>query len=579
MHRIHSRQFLRIPSRRAHNLSASLRHACARFMLLAVLVSGVVCILKAQQSARSADSTLLQQVRQAARLAEQGNAQAAMDIAQKLLAEHPHFAQAIKLKAMLLEQAGRETESNVLDEEALRLAPNDADLLLKVGVLKLRAQQYEEAIRLLERCARVLPQDGDAQFYLAQAYHLNGQDDLALGAMRRSVKAEPGNASILQKYGELLCSQKDFTQGLQWLQKAAAIDLRLPRMDYDIAWADYNLMDLAPAAEFAARAVRARPSDTNALQLLAMAQLKLQLWQEAKDSFERMLALGAGSAELLQNLGQCELELKNYAVATQRLEAALRMDPTLILAHFYLSRTYAMLGRTADAQQEAALHRLMMERMTFVRAAAAEQRENAITPQTRELLKEHREEEALRLYAEHFKGTSATPANAHVFIGKVYLFMGETEDGVRSLQYALKMQPTVRDAHTNQGILALKDGELDRAEREFKAELANDPNSQTAIAELGEVRYHQQRWAESAEQISMSRTMTPELLYMLCDADFHLGRIQDANLTAQLTAIYGRNNKPLMQELIGLLKVNGQDETAQRLVANLDTAASTASAP
>jgi len=503
-----------------------------------------------------------------------------MDIAEKLLAEHPRFAPAIKLKAMLIEQAGRDTEAAVLYEEALRLAPNDPDLLLKVGISRLRAQQNEDAIRLLERCVRLLPQDGEAQFYLAQAYHLNGQDDRALAAMRQSVKAEPGNASILQKYGELLCSQKDFAQGLQWLQKAAAIDTRLPHMDYDIAWADYNLMDLAPAAEFAARAVRAQPGDANPLQLLAMTQLKQQHWQDAKDSFERILNLGANSAELLQNLGQCELELNNYAAAAGRLEAALRTDPTLILAHFYLSRTYALLGRTAEAQQQAALHRLMMERMTFVRAAAAEQREGAIAPQVRALLKGHREEDALRLYAEHFKGTSATPADAHVFLGKLYLFMGATEDGVRNLQYALTLQPTVRNAHTNQGILALKNGDLDRAEREFKAELANDPNSQEAIAELGEVRYRQQRWAEAADQIAKSHTMTPELLFMLCDADFHLGKIQDANLMAQLVAIYGRANQPLMQELLGLLKVNGQDDTAQRLLASLEAAPPTpASAP
>lgn len=558
---------------RTRSLPAHLRPVCACIALLLALV--VSCILHAQQPAHSPDASLLQQVRQAAHAAEQGNAQAAMEIAQKLLAEHPRFAPAIKLKAMLLEQAGRDTEAGVLYEEALRLAPNDPDLLLKVGISRLRAQQNEEAIRLLEHCVRILPQDGDAQFYLAQAYHLNGQDDLALGAMQQSVKAEPGNAPILQKYGELLCSQKDFAQGLQWLQRAAAIDAHLPRMDYDIAWADYNLMELAPAAEFATRAVRAHPDDANALQLLAMAQLKQQHWQDAKDSFERMLSLGANSAELLQNLGQCELELKDYTAAAARLQAALHMDPTLILAHFYLSRVYALLGRSEDAQREAALHHLMMERMTFVRAAAAEQRENAITPKVRALLKDHREEDALRLYAEHFKGTAATPADAHVFIGKLYLFAGATEDGVRNLQYALKLQPTVRDAHTNQGILALKEGDLDRAELEFKAEIANDPNSQSAIAELGEVRYRQQRWAESAEQIAKSHTMTPELLFMLCDADFHLGKLHDADLTAQLVSIYGRNNHPLMQELIGLLKVNGQDDTAQRLIASLDAAAPT----
>ena len=45
-----------------------------------------------------------------------------------------------------------------------------------------------------------------------------------------------------------------------------------------------------------------------------------------------------------------------------------------------------------------------------------------------------------------------------------------------------------------------------------------------AIAEMGEVRYHQGRWSDAAEQLAKSRTMTPELLYMLCDSYFHTGK-------------------------------------------------------
>jgi tetratricopeptide (TPR) repeat protein len=183
----------------------------------------------------------------------------------------------------------------------------------------------------------------------------------------------------------------------------------------------------------------------------------------------------------------------------------------------------------------------------------------------RQCLKEHREQDALRLYSDYLKGSSATPADAHVFIGMMYLFMENTEDGLRNLHQALRLDPQVRGAHTYEGILALKNNDLNKAESEFNAELANDPNYQTAIAELGEVRYHQGRWAEAADQIAKSHTMTPELLYQLCDSYFHLGKAQDADLTAELVAAYGRNTPELMKELATLLKSNGQAEVAQRL--------------
>jgi tetratricopeptide (TPR) repeat protein len=540
-------------------------HSIRPFLLLAALFAAGQSAVQAQNTPRSTESPLMPQFQQALSLAQHGDRQGAMNLVVRLLEQHPDFAPALKLKGMLLEEAGRAPEAATAYEEGLKLAPNDGDLLLKVGIYKLAAGQKEEALKVLQHCVKVLPSDGDAHYYLAQAYHLNGQDDLALRAIRLSAKAEPDNPSVLQKYGELLCSTKDVQAGLEWLLKAQRLDATLPRLDYDLARAHYTLMDLANAEKFAARAAAASPSDVNALRLLAEVKLKLSKWQEAEDAFQRVRLLKADDAELLLGLGHCQVELKNYPAAVETLQSVLRLEPTQLLAHFYLSRAYAGMGRTADAEHEAALHHLMMDRATFVRSVTEGERENGIRAQVRQCLKEHREQDALRIYSDYLKGTAATPADAHVFIGMMYLFLGNTGDGLRSLHQALKLDPHVRGAHTYEGILALKENDPNKAESEFNAELANDPNYQTAIAELGEVRYHQGRWAEAADQFAKSQTMTPELLYQLCDSYFHLGKTRDADLTAEMVAAYGRNNPELMKELAGLLKSNGQGELAQRL--------------
>ncbi|MFZ0957357.1 MAG: tetratricopeptide repeat protein [Candidatus Sulfotelmatobacter sp.] len=540
----------------------------AILLAAAVFAAGAAAV-RAQTAGRPAESPMMQQLQQALGLARHGDRQGAMNVVLRLLAQHPDFSPGIKLKGMLLEDAGHTSEAAAAYEQALKLAPNDGDLLLKVGIAKLTSGQKEDAIRLLEHCIRILPGDGDAEYYLAQAYHLNGQDDLALRAIRLSLKAEPDNVSVWQKYGELLCGTGDCDAGLKWLLKARHFDATLPRIDFDIAATDFKLMDLAGASQYAARAVESQPNDVTALRLLATADLKLARWQEAKLAFERVLTFKVDDVESLLGLGQCELELKNYPAAVDQLQSVLRLDPTRLLAHFYLSRAFAAMGKTEDAQHEAALHQLMMEQMTFVRSMESEERESPIKAQARELLADHREKDALQLYREHFKGTAATAADAHVFVGKLYLFMGDTEDGLRSLHHALEIQPTVRGAHTYEGILALKLGDLSRAENEFKAELANDPNYQLAIAEMGEVRYHQGRWSDAAEQLAKSRTMTPELLYMLCDSYFRTGKTADADLTAETLAAYGRNKPEVMKELIDLLLHNGQTELAQRLSGNL----------
>jgi Tfp pilus assembly protein PilF len=538
-------------------------------LLLAALFAAGAATVLSQSTTSPGESPLTRQFHQALNLAQHGEQREAMTLVLSLLEQHPDFAPAIKLKGMLLEEAGRTSEAAAAYEQALKLAPNDGDLLLKAGIYKLTAGQKEEAIQLLQHCLRMLPGDGGAQYYLAQAYHVNGQDDLALRAIRQSLKAEPDNQSVWQKYGELLCGTGDCAAGLKWLLKAQRSNATLPRIDYDIAATEYKLMDVASAAQYAARAVESQPKDVAALQLLAVVAVKLAEWQDARNTFERILALKTDDVDSLLGLGQCELELKNYPGAVDKLQLALRLDPTRVLAHFYLSRAFAGMGKTEDAQHEAALHQLMMEQRTFVRSMASEERESPIRAKTRQLLTEHREEDALQLYRDHFKGTAATPADAYVFVGKTYLFLGDTNSGLRSLHHALESQPTVRGAHTYEGILALKLGDVSGAEKEFKAELTNDPNYQIAIAEMGEVRYRQGLWSDAAEQLAKSRTTTPELLYMLCDSYFHVGKVSDANLTAETMAAYGRSKPELMNELNELLIRNGQTELARRLSPNL----------
>jgi len=538
-------------------------------LLLAAMLALGGASVRAEKTSHPAESPLMRQVHQALKLAEHGDQQGAMNLVLHLLEQHPDFAPAIKLKGMLLEDSGRISEAGTAFEEALKLAPNDADLLLEVGKYKLTAGQKEEALKLLQHCLRILPSDGDAQYYIAQAYHLTGQDDLALRAIRLSLKAEPDNASVGQKYGELLCVSGECEAGLRWLLKAQGSDAKLPQIDYDIAVTDLKLMDLAGSAQYAARAVESQPNDVPALQLLATADVKLAKWQEAKHAFERVLTFKTDDVDSLFGLGQCELELKNYPAAVDKLQLVLKLAPTRLLAHYYLSRAYVGMGKTSEAQHEAALHQLMMEQMTFVPAVEREGSESPIQAPAYQLLAEHREEDALRLYRKRFKGTSATLADAYVFVGKLYLARGEKEDGLRCLHHALEIQPTVRGAHTYEGILRLKRGDLSGAESEFKAELANDPNYQTAIAEMGEVRYQQERWSDAAEQLSKSRTMTPELLYILCDSYFRLGKASDADLTAETAAAYARNKPELLKDLINLLQRNGQTDLAQRLSANL----------
>lgn len=507
----------------------------------------------------------MQQLRQAISLAEHNDPQGSLAIVDQVLAQNPRFVPALKLKASLLEYAGRTAEAAALDEEALQYAPNDPDLLLKSGMYQLAVGNRDKAISLLEHCVRIAPNNGDAQYYLAQAYYLNGRTDLALSAIRESAALEPRNGDILQKCGEYFLSAGKYPEALDWLTRAQKADATLPGIDYDLGAVSYKLMDLATAEKSLTRAVQAKPNDFNALRLLATVQIHLGEWDEARAMLRRALDIQPGDANVLLGLGHCEVELKEYQAAIDTLRLVLHADPTQFQAHFYLSLAYSALGQTAEAQHQAVLHQLMMQPFTFMPFEAQQVEENAIVPEALALLKQHKEDQAIEVYRRHVSGTDLTVGDAWVFVGKLYLFLGDRTNGVRCLHQALAIDPHVRGAYTYQGILALHDGDLGTAEADFQAELTRDPNYQEAIAEMGEVRYRQGRWSDAARLLTQSKTMSPQLLYMLCDSDFHLQDIRNADLTAEVTEAWGRDNAALMQNLLALLRNNGQTQLAERL--------------
>nr|WP_263377853.1 tetratricopeptide repeat protein [Granulicella paludicola] len=536
----------------------------APLSLIAVLVC-VTAIGAAQSAASRGDAVASVQLHQAVLAAKRGDSSQALRLAEALIASHPKYSPALKFEGSVLEQMGRDNEAERAYEAALQLAPKDVELQYKVGVARLLAGDTQEAIALFQQRLLQVPRDGDTLFYLAQAYHLQDENDLALKTIQRDLSVQPDSVMVWQKYGELLCSSGDNATALIWLTKAQHADPTLDRIDFDLGVASLRNEDLESAAQYAAKAVSLRSGDLRAEALLAEVDVKLSKWQEAEGPFLRVLAVKPKDPASLLGLGHCQLALKNYQAAVETLTRLLQLDQTIILAHFYLSRAYAGLGRMADADHEAELHSRLVEQAGSVVPTDERDAEKATLVQARQLLLDNHESEAIELFRQRAKGPTATPGAPYMLAGVVYLYMGRSEDAERLLKKALAIEPTVREAHTYLGLLALQQGDLEDAERDFRQELVAQPNSQLAVAELGEVRYRQQRWEDAAEQFVKSRTVQPALLYMLSDSYFHLGKVKEADLTAELAVGYAKDDLTSVQRVVDLLNRNQQTELAQRL--------------
>lgn len=551
---------------------ASLPH-----LLVAIAAASILCLPPAfaQSSAPAPHSAA--RLHEAILAAQAGDGDKALHITAALLAEHPDYAPALKFEGALFEDMGQPRQAEAAFRKAFTLTPSDSELMLKVGIYNLVSGDKTQAITLLNHRLRLAPHDSDALYYLAQAYHLTGQNDLALKTIKAAIKEDPHTPSLWQKYGELLCSSGDNTAALTWLAKAQAADPKLEQIDFDMAVASFNNQDLDNALKSATGAVARHPTDAPALALLGSIDVKLSHWQDAATFFERVLESEGNDSSALLGLGHAELELKNYQLAADSLERVLRQDPTQVLAHFYLSRAYAALGLNDDAEREALLHRRMLEQQASVATGKESTQQQATIGRARKLLADNHEAEALQLFRDGKDGFIATPGSADALVGALYLSMNRPDDAVRCLNKALSIDPTARGAHTYLGVLALQQSEFDHAENEFNQELSAHPNDPIATAELGELRYRQGRWQEAADRISQSKSAVPYLLYMLCDSYFHLGKTKDADVTAELVVDYSKGDPEMLARIIDLLKRNQQDTFAQHLSSKAASASSASS--
>ena len=497
--------------------------------------------------------------------AQHGDAPRALAMVETTLRAHPDFAPAFKLKGLLLEDAGDDSGAASAYREALRSSPHDVDMLLKVGTLELLNGQGEQAIALLSQRVHAVPGDKEGNYYLAQAYHLDGNNDLALDSIRKAVAAAPDEPPVLQKYGELLCSAGNNAEALQWLMKAQHMDPALPRIQFDLAVASYNNMDLHGAATHAAQQHQWEPGNLPNLSLLAAAQMKLGDWEDARTNLQEVLAVNREDATTTLSLGQCDLELKEYSAAIDALKQVLQLDPTQVQAHFLLSRAYTGVGNATEAQHEIALHREMMGHLSFAMPKAEMRQQAAISAKAQALLAGEKESEALHLFEINEKGPDFTRGSAWMAVGGTYLTMGNTQAAGRCFTRALALAPRTHGLHASMGTVALQEGNLVAAEADFSSELAIDPNYPLALGELGEIRYRQGRWVEAADLLTRSKTTIPSLLFFLAAADFQLGKTQAADLAAEAVAAYGTGEPAILEALTDLLRQNGQVALAQRL--------------
>ncbi len=278
--------------------------------------------------------------------------------------------------------------------EALLATREDRGLRYNLGLTRLRAKRFPEAIATLEPLGVVESPDADALSLLASAYEANAQTPQAVEVLRRAIELHPRDERLYADLAGICLEHHSLPIGIEVMEVGAKNNPRSARIQTLLgimhdrsggtekaaaAYARATL--LAPeagfgavaqamtmlqmgAAEEATRLLRAQRRRGGGGKVdVALAQALLQRDLTDASALEAEVLLSAPSlrsdSRAQAMLGKLYLRRNEVSRAAKALEAALALDPNDRAAAYQLMTIYQRQGRSTEMEQM----RLLVKRL------------------------------------------------------------------------------------------------------------------------------------------------------------------------------------------------------------------------
>ncbi|MBI4635868.1 MAG: tetratricopeptide repeat protein [Candidatus Rokubacteria bacterium] len=179
---------------------------------------------------------------------------------------------------------------------------------------------------------------------------------------RQAIDVDPACGLCHNRLGAFLGDRGALVPALDHFEKA--IQARPDRIRYhgNMGLALLRLNRPAEAIPHLRRVLERYPADVEMRSRLGAALILEKRLDEARAELDEAIRLDPTHAEALTNLGVALTALDRPAEAVPPFERAIAANPELPLARFGLARAYRLLGRTAAAEEQAAIGTRLLSR-------------------------------------------------------------------------------------------------------------------------------------------------------------------------------------------------------------------------
>lgn len=257
-----------------------------------------------------------------------GNLNGAAGGLRRLLKQHPEISATRMALANVCTRQGNFAEALSHLSALNQSFPRSADILVMMGVTLIQQGNRPEARRMLEQALELAP---DSLAPLEQLVNLDLRERNPGGALQR-VKAQiayhPKSAAAHVTLGRLYLAQNDATNAEASLQRAIALDPAQPAAYMMLAQLYIASKRDDKATDNLIAAAKQNPKSPEPLMMLAVLRHRQQKYAEARDYYEKVLAVQPKFSPALNNLAYLYSEfLNNLDRALALAQQARRLLP------------------------------------------------------------------------------------------------------------------------------------------------------------------------------------------------------------------------------------------------------------
>jgi tetratricopeptide (TPR) repeat protein len=273
-----------------------------------------------------------------------------------LLSSQPNDAEAYAHLGLLEARQEHYKEAIVLYQKALSLDPKMPSLRLNLGLSYFKAGNFSAAIQTFEPLLQKEPKSSPEALRLVTllglAHYGMGEYAAAIPYLKQATAADPANLPFRLSLAQSCLRTKQYQCVLDVYREILALNAESAEADM-LAGEAYDELknDDGAIAEFQA-AVKADPKTPDVYFGYGYLLWKALKFDEAEKAFRSELANNPEHPLALAYLGDTEIRLNHSEEALPYLERAVRLQPSIAIAHVDLGTIYEGKGRKDDAARE-----------------------------------------------------------------------------------------------------------------------------------------------------------------------------------------------------------------------------------